>query len=247
MKLFVDTANLTNIDTALKGGYIRGITTNPSLLAKEPRGSYLDHMKKIIDLILKNNAADVSLSIEVFSNDHQQMITQAEDFIRQLHYSKLAIKIPVSYAGQDNLAVVKQLTGSGIAVNCTACMTPLQAAMAAAAGARYVSIFYNRLQDAKTEAKFDEKRSLALNKKVIEDTDFNAVQVIHETRTLIAPYQQAEIITGSIRTSLDVKHASLAGSHIVTASLKILQQALMHFKTDESIEGFLNDFAAWMT
>ncbi len=245
MKLFIDTANLNDIETALKGGFIRGITTNPSLLAKEPRSGYLEHMKKIVSLAEKYGG-DASLSIEVFSDDQKEMVSQAEDFVKKLGYKNLAVKIHVSHGEQDNLAVIRELALMGITVNCTACMTPMQLTMAAAAGAKYVSLFYNRLRDSRTDEKFRVERDKLLADRVVEQADFDPDFVIRETRTLLADYPQAEIISGSIRTPLDVKRAGIAGSHIVTASLKILRQALSHYKTDESVEGFFKDFSAWM-
>lgn len=246
MKLFLDTANLEDIEVALRGGFIRGITTNPSLLAKEPKANYMEHMKKIIELC-KKYGGNFSLSVEVFSNDREEMISQAEQFTRVLNYKHLAVKIPVSYRGQDNLSVIKELSDNGVTVNCTACMTPLQLVMAAASGAKYVSIFYNRLRDSGAEEKFKDEREVMLKNKIIEASDFDPDQVIREARALLTSYPEAEIISGSIRSPLDVKRAALAGSHIVTASLKILRQALSHFKTDESVDGFLRDFASWVS
>lgn len=245
MKLFLDTANLKDIEEALRGGYIRGITTNPSLLAKEPKGSYLAHMKKIVALC-KKYGTDISLSVEVFTNDPREMVAQARQFVKELKYKHLAVKIPICYKNQNNLSVIKALTDYGIIVNCTACMTPLQLTLAAASSAKYVSLFYNRLRDSETEEKYTNERKELLEKKAIEKTDFDPDQVLRETRTLLADYPDAEIIVGSIRTPLDVKRAGLAGGHIVTASLSILKAALAHFKTDDSVDGFLRDFAGWM-
>jgi transaldolase len=246
MKLFIDTANLEEIEAALKSGVVRGITTNPSLLAKEPKSNYLEHMRKIIE-ISKRYGGTYSVSIEVFEEEPAKMVAQAQEFVKSLGYEHLAIKIPVSYKGRDYLEVVKELSGQGITVNCTACMMPLQAMMAAASGAKYVSIFYNRLRDGEKEEKYTKERTEALSTKIIEQGDFDPDQVIRETRALLAAYPDAEIIAGSIRTPIDVKHAGLAGTHIVTTSLKIIRAALGHFKTDDAVELFLKDFAAWKT
>jgi transaldolase len=245
MKLFIDTANLVDIEEALRGGYIRGITTNPSLLAKEPKGNYLKHMEKIVALA-RQYSEGVSLSVEVFTNDQQEMIAQAQQFVEALNYEHLAIKIPISYKGESNLEVVRGLAQRGIAVNVTACMTPLQLMMAAASGARFVSLFYNRLKDGAAEPESVAERDALLSNKIVEQGHFDPDLVLRETRALLADYPQAEIITGSIRSPLDVLHAGVNGSHIVTASLKILKQSLMHFKTDHSIDGFLKDFESWI-
>lgn len=244
MKLFVDTANLEEIEKALQGGFIRGVTTNPSLLAKEPKANYVEHMKKVVDLANKYGGT-ASVSIEVFSDDPKTMVAQAEEFVAAMNYKNLAIKVQVSHGAENKLAVVEELSKKGIQVNCTACMTPMQAMMAAASGAKYVSLFYNRLRDGGKDEKFSTEREAALKGGALEQTDFDPNQVIRETRALLVDYPQAEIISGSIRSVLDVKQAGLAGSHIVTASLKIMEKALTHYKTDEAVDQFFADFAAW--
>ncbi len=246
MKLFIDTANLSDIEEALRGGFIRGITTNPSLLAKEPKGNYVEHLKKIVALA-NQYGGDASLSVEVFSNDKKEMVVQAEQFVKELQYKNLAVKIPISFKGEHNLDVVKELAKRGIIVNCTACVTPMQLMMAAASGAKYVSLFYNRLKDGATEEKYVKERQELLAIKAVEEDDYDPNKVLRETVPLLSHYPQAEIIVGSIRTVLDIKQSALAGGHIVTASLKILKEALMHFKTDDSVERFLKDFESWMS
>ena len=246
MKLFLDTANLKDIEEALVGGFIRGVTTNPSLLAKEPKGNYVAHMKKIASLC-KKAGGKVSLSVEVFSNDSDEMIKQAREFVTKIAYKNLAIKIPISYKGTNNLRVVRELSKRGITVNCTACMTPMQLMSAAASGAKYVSLFYNRLRDSEKEEKFSKERKELLDKKAIEPKDFDPNNVLRETRALLVDYPETEIIVGSIRNVLDVKEAGLAGGHIVTTSLKIIKEAVGHYKTDDSIDGFLKDFSAWIS
>ncbi len=245
MKLFIDTANLADIEEALKGGFIRGVTTNPSLLAKEPKGNYLEHMKKIVTLC-KKYGKGISLSVEVFSNDQREMIAQAEEFTKVLKYKHAAIKIPIGYKNQNNLSVVKELSEKGIIVNCTACHAPLQLMMAAASGAKYVSLFYNRVRDGGKEEHFAKEREAMLTEKAIDQNDFDPNHILREARELLREYPDAEIIAGSIRTPVDVKEAALNGAHIVTASLKILKSALAHFKTDFAVEQFLSDFKSWM-
>jgi transaldolase len=243
MKLFADTANLQEIERSLEQGIIQGITTNPSLMAKEPRSEYLVHLKKIVALA-KAYGGNYSLSVEVFSEEPREMIAQAEQFVHELDYAHLAVKVHVSHGGASNFRVVRELARRGLAVNCTACMTPMQAALAAASGARYVSLFYNRIRDGATDSHTDERQQ-ALAERVIEETDFSPDQVIRESRQLLAEHPAAEIIVGSIRTVLDIKHAALAGADIVTASPKLFVKAYSHYKTDEAVEQFLNDFARW--
>jgi transaldolase len=94
MKLFLDTANLADIETALQKGFITGITTNPSLMAKEPKGNYIDHMKKIVKLI-DQYSNPVSLSVEVFAQNKEDIITQAEELVGEIQYENLSIKVPI--------------------------------------------------------------------------------------------------------------------------------------------------------
>jgi transaldolase len=244
MKLFLDTANLRDIEEALDLGIIEGITTNPSLFAKEPKSDYIEHLAKIVSLANKYGGR-FSLSVEVFSDEPKEMITQAGQFVNALGYDKLAVKVHVSYKGTSRLNVVRELTERGIAVNCTACMTPMQAMMAAAAGAKYVSLFYNRIRDGEKDGFVVERKQL-LDAGVIEQGDFDPDRTVRETRSLLAHYPAAEIIAGSIRTVLDVKRAGLAGAHIVTAGPKILKKALEHFKTDEAVGQFFADFSKWL-
>lgn len=244
MKLFVDTANIVDIEAALASGVIRGITTNPSLLAKEPKANYIEHLERVVGLA-RRDGRGASVSVEVFTDDQTAMVRQARELWEVLAYEHLAIKIHVSRSGQQNLSVVRALTREGIAVNCTACMTALQASMAAAAGARYVSLFYNRIRDGASGEGFAEARKQFLVDGRLEPSDFSPNEVIRATRQFITDYPQAEIIVGSIRSVVDVKHAALAGAHIVTASWKVLSAALQHFKTDEAVDQFFRDFAAW--
>ena len=245
MKIFLDTANLADIEEALKGGFVRGVTTNPSLLAKEPKGNYLEHMKKIVSLCRKYGKG-FSLSAEVFSNDPKEMVEQAKQFVKELRYKNLAIKIPIGYKNENNLAVIRELTSRGITVNATACHTSLQLISAAASGAKYVSLFYNRVRDGAKEEQYGKERELLLKDKLLEENDYDPDAILRETRALLSDYPETEIIAGSIRTALDIKHAGLNGAHIVTASLKIIKNSFSHFKTDYAVEQFLADFSAWM-
>ena len=243
MKLFLDTANLDEIQRALESGCISGVTTNPSLMAKEPKSDYLTHLSKIVDLL---GHSDISLSVETFSDDPETIIDQAKQFSLKLSYPHLAVKVHIDHGGKNNLSVVSRLEAGGISVNCTACMTPMQAMMAASAGARYVSLFYNRIKDG-LKQEFSQKRNLLIKDGIVEKSDFDPDNVIRETRTLIRDCSQTEIIVGSIRTTLDIKRAGLAGAHIVTVPPKILWQATRHFQTDNAVERFFKDFQIWIS
>ena len=222
MKIFVDSANLLEIEEALERGFPAGITTNPSILAKEEKADFREHINKIIELV-QRYGYDIPLSVEVFSARPEEMITQAEDFVRYFgHYPKLNVKVPV---GWDELAVIRELRLRGIRVNCTCCMSYGQAMMAAAAGANYVSLFYGR----------------------IRDIGYDAASVVREVRATFRERAAAcEIIVGSIRHIADISESFQAGADIVTVPPKFFRAMVSHPKTDEAVRQFVTDFQKWM-
>lgn len=221
MKLFIDSANLREIETALARGFVSGITTNPSILAKEPKGSFKVTIQKIVQL-LREYPTPLPLSIEVFSTDPQEMLRQAEDFVRTFQYENLYVKVPI---GWDELTVIAALRAKGIKVNCTCCMSYNQALMAINAGANYVSLFYGR----------------------IRDTGFDAFKVVEEVSETLRQWNHpAQIIVGSIRHLHDINDAIRAGAHIVTVPPQFFPQMVKHPKTDEIVEQFVKDFESWM-
>lgn len=221
MKIFVDSANLLEIEEALERGFPAGITTNPSILAKEEKADFREHINKIIELV-QRYGYDIPLSVEVFSTRPEEMITQAEDFVRYFgHYPKLNVKVPV---GWDELAVIRELRLRGIRVNCTCCMSYGQAVMAAAAGANYVSLFYGR----------------------IRDIGYDAASVVREVRATFRERAAAcEIIVGSIRHIADISESFQAGADIVTVPHKFFRSMVSHPKTDEAVRQFVTDFQKW--
>lgn len=252
MKLYLDTANLTDIEWGLATGAIRGITTNPSLLAKEPKSNYLAHLGRVVELMSAHipppERANFSLSVEVFSDDPAEIMRQAREFADNLKWPALAVKVHIDRGGKDNLALINRLSHEGVAVNCTACMTVYQAMTAAAAGARYVSLFWARIRDGGTEEKFADARAHLISSGKLRAEDFDPTVTVRETRQLLDRfYPASEIIAGSIRRPADVKDASLAGAHIVTVQPKILREMLGHFKTDEVVDQFFTDFKAWLS
>ncbi|MBI2633868.1 MAG: hypothetical protein HYW80_00995 [Parcubacteria group bacterium] len=250
-KFFIDTANIDDIKSALDRGFV-GVTTNPSLLSKEPKGNYMEHLKRIVELLrgyhLPNGTLP-SLSVEVFTNEQKEMVRQAKEFRDTLDYPGLAVKIHVLYQGQDNLSVIRELSREGIPVNCTACMTVYQAVLAAAAGAKYVSLLWGRIKDGGTPAPhFADHYNDILEKKILSQVDFDPKVVVSETRHILDKhYPKAKIIVGSIRSPLDIKEASLAGAHIVTFQPKFLPMMAGHFKTEEIVEQFFTDFKQWLS
>jgi transaldolase len=222
VKLFLDSANLQDVENGLSRGHLSGITTNPSLLAKEPKSNFYGHIKKIVDLI-KADGRNLPLSVEVFATRPDEMISQAEDIMQQIDYSGLNIKVPI---GWDELKVIYALAKKDIKVNCTCIFTEEQCVLAANSGASYVSIFHCRLKD----------------------IGGDPVKVIANTRQIFDQAgHDAEIIVGSIRMQTDILEAHLAGGHIVTAGAKIIEQMASHPATDKSVQGFLKDFQGWMS
>ena len=220
MNLFIDTANLDDIEDAFQTGTIRGVTTNPSLLSKEPKEDFITHIKRIVEVCKEYGYAP--LSVEVFAEKAEDMYDQAVEIFDELNYSNLNIKIPVGY---EELKVIEKLSREGVAVNCTCCFTATQLEMAALAGARYVSLFYNRLLD----------------------SGGDPVEVLNQVRQFIDQNDlDCEIISGSIRSANDVSTAWVSGSHVVTAGMPVIKKMMEHPQTDLSVQGFLSDFKEWV-
>lgn len=222
MKIFVDSANLVEIEDALKRGFPAGITTNPSILAKEQKCDFKEHVRKIIELVQKYGY-NIPLSVEVFSSNPKEMIRQAEEFIKHFgDYPGLNVKVPV---GWDELEVIRELKNRGIQVNCTCCMSFNQAIMASRAGADFVSLFYGR----------------------IRDLGYDASTVVQKVHAAFKEWNvSSQIIVGSIRHICDVNEAFQAGADIVTVPPKFFKQLVSHPKTDEAVNQFLTDFKDWL-
>ncbi len=219
MQPFLDSANLAEVKIALAKGWLRGITTNPTIMVREPKTNYVGHVQKIADLCTQAGNP-VSISIEVFAKDTAGMLTQARQFVKEIRYANLAVKIPVA---PETMAVVAQLAREKVRVNVTCGVTAGQGALAAAAGATFYSLFFHR----------------------IKDLGVDAVQTVRDTQQLLAQ-TGTEIICGSIRNVEDVMECALAGADIVTAPLKIWDELAHHAKSVEWNEKFLSDFSAWL-
>jgi transaldolase len=207
MKIFIDTANLDDIKEIMEWGIIDGCTTNPKILSQEENCNFETRMKEIIELV------DGPVSIEVTTNDTDEMIKEAEEFSKW--GDNVVVKIPI---GPNGLKAVKYLSKKGIKTNVTACMTASQAILAAKVGATYVSIFMGR----------------------ICDLGYDGTKVIEDTVKIFDKYNfKTEIIVGSIRHLADKDRAALAGAHIITISPKLLRFMATNSKTDETIAEFL--------
>ena len=221
MKLFVDTANLEELEECLKRGFPSGVTTNPSILSKEQRRDFREHINDMIG-VLKRYNSDIPISVEVFTADVQEMLPQAEEFLSHFgHYPNLNIKVPI---GWNELAVIAELRRRGIRVNCTCCMSYNQAIMAARAGANYVSLFWGR----------------------IRDVGYDAGSVVRQVHTTLRKWNSdSEIIVGSIRHIADINEAMQAGADILTVPPKFFPQMCGHPKTDEAVKQFVTEFQKW--
>lgn len=222
MKIFIDSANLRDIEDALRRGFPSGITTNPSILAKEEKCDFREHIHKIIQLVRDHGYRDIPLSVEVFSTDPAEMIRQAEEFVEEFHYEGLNIKVPI---GWDELSVIKKLKDKAIKVNCTCCMSYNQAIMAAEAGSDFVSLFSGRIKD----IGYDSSAIISAVKQTIKERDC-----------------PSKIIVGSIRHIADINEAMQAGADIVTVPPKFFTHMCSHPKTTEAVNQFITDFREWL-
>lgn len=209
MKLFIDTANVADIKAANDMGVICGVTTNPSLISKEGR-DFNEIIKEITSIV------DGPISGEVISLDADGMIKEGRE-IAKIH-KNMVVKIPMT---EEGLKAVKALSKENIKTNVTLIFTPVQALLAARAGASYVSPFLGRLDDIATN-------SLELIKTIVD------IFKIHDITT--------EIIAASIRSPLHVVDAARAGAHIATVPANVIKAMLKHPLTDSGIERFMKDW-----
>ncbi|GMT48988.1 MAG: transaldolase [bacterium] len=209
MKLFIDTANIDEIKEISELGIIDGVTTNPSLIAKEGR-DFKSVVQEITSII------DGPISAEVISTDAEGMLREAEDLV-QIH-PNIVIKLPLIEQGIKATSI---LSKKGIKTNVTLCFSPMQALLAAKAGATYVSPFIGRL----------------------DDISHDGPQLI---RDIIEIYENfdfpTEVIAASIRHPIHVLEAAKARCHIATIPLKVIKQLFNHPLTDIGLDKFLKDW-----
>ncbi len=211
MKFFIDTANLDEIKEAASIGILDGVTTNPTLLAKEKgKGDFKTILKKICEVV------DGPVSAEVVATEAEGMVGEAEE-LAKLH-ENIVIKIPIC---KEGLKAIKILNSKGIRINCTLIFSPIQALLAAKAGASFVSPFVGRLDDAGH-----------VGMDIVEDivTVFNNYEVT------------TEIIVASVRNPLHVVEAATMGADIATIPFKVIEQLIKHPLTDVGIKRFLEDW-----
>lgn len=211
MKLFVDTADVAEIEELAAAGGVDGVTTNPSLAAKTGR-PFLDDLKAICALVAG------PISAEVTATEAKGMV--AEGLKLRTVADNVVVKVPLTWEG---LKACKALSSDGHPVNVTLCFSPVQAMLAAKAGATFVSPFIGRLDDA----------------------GHDGMDLIREIRVLFDNYDEleTEILAASIRSVTHVRDAALIGADAATLPPKIFKQLVKHPLTDSGLEAFLKDWA----
>jgi transaldolase len=214
MKIFIDSANLKEIDKWLNYGIADGVTTNPSIMFKD---GVADIKKRSIEIAKLINPRP--LSVEVTTNDLNEMVKQAKTFAGWA--SNIAIKIPVvNEEGQPCLGVIKELSKAKIRVNATALLSLSQVTLVTKAGATYASIFAGR----------------------VGDEGGDASKVIQCARTWLDDWKyKTEIIVGSIRSVGDVQSAIIAGAHIITIPPQFIGKMCDHKYSRETVRQFIED------
>lgn len=214
MEIFLDTANLEEIKRWQSYGVIDGVTTNPTIIFKDGVHDIEAGAKAIAAQI-----GDLPLSVEVTTNDMDEMVKQARVFASWA--DNIVVKIPVTNAaGEPALGVIYRLENEGIRVNCTACMSFGQAILASKAGATYVSLFYGRIAD--------------------EGND--AYAVVLRTREWLDLWgYESKIIVGSMRGVIDVQTSAEAGAHVLTIPPSILAKTIDHKYTRFTVDQFIGD------
>jgi transaldolase len=214
MQIFIDSADVKQIEAWLAQGVVDGATTNPSIMLKDGLTDLEEGARRLAILL-----ADRPLSVEVTSNDQLVMLEQARTFATWAR--NIVIKIPIiNEFGDSCLGVIHELTQEGIGVNATAILSFNQAILAAKAGATYVSIFAGRVAD--------------------EGND--PAVVIRNVRKWMDEWESpARIIVGSIRSVIDIQIAALAGAHIITIPPQFLPKMVDHKYTRETVRQFIQD------
>jgi transaldolase len=209
MKFFIDTANIDEIKEANSMGMVDGVTTNPSLVAKEGR-EFEGLIKEICEIV------DGPVNAEVISTDTEGMLSEGRKLVK-IH-KNVVVKIPMTV---DGLKAVRQLTAEGIRTNVTLAFSPLQALMAAKAGAAYISPFVGRL----------------------DDVSHDGMVLVDQIAEIYSNYAyDTEIIVASVRNPLHVLESALIGADIATLPFSVLSKLASHPLTDKGLKAFLDDW-----
>ncbi len=213
MKFFIDTANIDQIKEAHDLGVLDGVTTNPSLMAKEGivgKENIFAHYKKICEIV------EGDVSAEVIATDFDGIIKEANELVK-IH-PRIVVKVPMV---KDGIKAIKYLTGKGIKTNCTLIFSPGQALLAAKAGATYVSPFIGRL----------------------DDISIDGVELIAQLRLIFDNYGfTTQILAASIRHPVHIIKCAEVGADVATCPLSSILALLKHPLTDSGLEKFLADY-----
>ncbi len=212
MKFFIDTANLAQIKEANDLGILDGVTTNPSLMAKEGikgQDAVIQHYKTICELV------DGDISAEVVSTDFDGIVAEGKK-LAAIH-KNIIVKVPMI---KEGIKAIKWFTDNGIATNCTLCFSAGQAILAAKAGAKYISPFVGR----------------------IDDSGWDGMELIAQIAQIydIQGYG-TQILAASIRNSNHIIRAAELGAHVITSPLEPILGLLKHPLTDIGLAKFLED------
>jgi transaldolase len=214
MKFFIDTANLEQISEANALGILDGVTTNPSLMAKEGISGYDAVMKHYIDIC---QIVDGDVSAEVISTDFEGMIREGE-MLAALH-PNIVVKVPMI---KDGIKAISYFTKKGIRTNCTLVFSAGQAILAAKAGATYLSPFVGR----------------------VDDISWDGIELIHQIVNIYQNYNfETQVLAASIRNPLHIVQCAEAGADVVTCPLSAITGLLKHPLTDIGLAQFLADHA----
>ncbi len=213
MKFFIDTANLDEIKNAYDLGVLDGVTTNPSLIAKEGitgRDSFKSHIKKICEIV------QGPVSAESVHSDFEGMLEEGRELAKI--DENVVVKIPMTTVG---LKAVRSLSQEGVQTNVTLVFSPLQALLAAKAGATYISPFVGRL----------------------DDISQDGMELVRQILDIFSNYLfETEVIVASVRNPVHVLTAARLGADIATIPFKVIEQLARHPLTDQGIEKFLKDW-----
>jgi transaldolase len=213
MKFFIDTANLEQIKEAQDLGVLDGVTTNPSLMAKEGISGQNNILKHYVDIC---NIVDGDVSAEVISTDFEGMIKEGE-MLAELH-ENIVVKVPMI---KDGVKAIRYFSDKGIRTNCTLVFSAGQALLAAKAGATYVSPFIGRLDDISSDG----------------------LQLIQDIRTIYDNYMyETQILAASVRHAMHIIDCAHIGADVMTGPLSAITALLNHPLTDSGLEKFLADY-----
>lgn len=214
MKFFIDTASLKDIQEAQDLGILDGVTTNPSLMAKEGIGgeeNVKNHYKAICEIV------DGDVSAEVISTDFEGIVREGEELVK-LH-KQIVVKVPMI---KDGIKAIKYFSDKGIRTNCTLVFSAGQALLAAKAGATYVSPFIGRLDDISTDG----------------------LQLIEDIRLIYDNYAfKTQILAASVRHPMHILNCAQIGADVMTGPLSAILALLKHPLTDSGLAQFLADHA----